>query len=398
MSEDNKTPMSPEERRRETQAAREKVQYTIAQTYLGGGFYSRILKRLNVGISWNCPTAYTNFRGIWFSPLFIKKLTKEEMLFLMCHEILHVAFLHDRRKLERVSLVWNEACDYSINGILIEDRIGSFIEGGLRDEKFKGLTSEEIYEILEKERGDSRSPLQITDLEDYGGEGELVQTGDFGEVSEDKAEEIINSEIEKEKSSRGSSSALRKYLEENYTSQVDWKSILTGFLERSARETRYILPDRRHIHGGTYLYRLKHKKIPNLSGFSIAVDPSGSMGEDEMLAVLGEIVELIRVFDAKDVRVYWGDGGDIHESRVSSLSDVQSLKGLPGGGGHDYQAMMDYIESEGAPHSMTALIYFTDGFNPEPVKPAWCDKIIWFCTGNMGFDWGKIVNYPRKDI
>jgi predicted metal-dependent peptidase len=390
---EHKKTITPEEKAYETQRAKEKIQYTIGQIYLKGGFYSRILKRLNVGISWSCSTAYVNFRGIWFSPFFIKNLSKEEMVFLMCHEILHVAFLHDRRRLDKIPKIWNYACDYSINWILIEDTVGKFIEGGLKKEEFKGLTSEEIYDII-KDDSESHS-LEIEDLCDTDGEGELVQTGDFGEMEEGTADQIIDTEIENERSSQSSSKALRKYLEENYTSHVDWRAILSEFLERSSRKTKYMLPDRRHMHTGTYLYKLKRKKIPGLTGFSIAVDPSGSMGLDEMVAILGEIAELLKIFDARDIRVFWGDGEDIHESLISSPEDVQRLKDLPGGGGHDYQVMMDYIEAKGTPRSTTALIYFTDGENPEPLKPVWCDKVVWFCTGEMRFDWGKIVNYTR---
>jgi len=83
-------------------------------------------------------------REVYFNPGF--KLNEEETRFIMAHELLHVGLRHQGRCRGRDAYLWNVACDFVINGWLLEMGIGAPPSFGLlHDEELKGLSVEEVY-------------------------------------------------------------------------------------------------------------------------------------------------------------------------------------------------------------------------------------------------------------
>ncbi len=76
------------------------------------------------------------------------RLSFEEWKFDLAHEFLHAALRHDIRREERDPILWNVACDYIINGWLVEMNVGQMPEGLLYDEHFKGMSAETVYDKL----------------------------------------------------------------------------------------------------------------------------------------------------------------------------------------------------------------------------------------------------------
>ncbi|MES3020759.1 MAG: VWA-like domain-containing protein [Pseudomonadota bacterium] len=86
-------------------------------------------------------------RRIWINPA--AGLTESECLFVLAHELLHAGLNHASRRRGRDPLLWNIACDFVINGWLLEMGVGSAPNMGLlHDAAFAGRSSEEIYDTL----------------------------------------------------------------------------------------------------------------------------------------------------------------------------------------------------------------------------------------------------------
>jgi predicted metal-dependent peptidase len=86
-------------------------------------------------------------REIYMNPA--AGLNEQEARFVMAHEMLHVGLRHDVRQGARDAFLWNVACDYVINGWLIEMGIGTMPAfGGLYDPELKGLSAEAIYDRI----------------------------------------------------------------------------------------------------------------------------------------------------------------------------------------------------------------------------------------------------------
>lgn len=76
-------------------------------------------------------------------------LDDDECRFVLAHELLHVGLRHDARCEGRDPFLWNVACDYVINGWLVEMEVGRMPRMGLlHDPQLKGESAEAIYQRL----------------------------------------------------------------------------------------------------------------------------------------------------------------------------------------------------------------------------------------------------------
>ncbi|MBW3623750.1 MAG: peptidase, partial [Armatimonadetes bacterium] len=72
-----------------------------------------------------------------------------ESRFVMGHELLHVGLRHLPRQQGRDPYLWNVACDYVMNGLLVEMVIGELPSlGSLYDPDLKGESAESVYDRI----------------------------------------------------------------------------------------------------------------------------------------------------------------------------------------------------------------------------------------------------------
>lgn len=102
-------------------------------------------------------------RKIWMNPT--AGLSETECLFVFAHELLHAGLNHASRRRGRDPLLWNIACDFVINGWLLEMGIGSAPNIGLlHDVAFGGHSSEEVYDTLAKDMRRARKLATLRGL------------------------------------------------------------------------------------------------------------------------------------------------------------------------------------------------------------------------------------------
>lgn len=89
-------------------------------------------------------------RTVWINPT--AGLNDAECLFVLTHELLHAGLNHASRRRGRDPFLWNAACDFVINGWLIEMGIGEPPTlGMLHDPELAGCSAEEIYDRLARD-------------------------------------------------------------------------------------------------------------------------------------------------------------------------------------------------------------------------------------------------------
>ena len=147
-------------------------------------------------------TAGTNGKCILFNPHFVASLTPMQVVFLFLHEVKHVLLLHMFRRNGRDPEDWNIACDHQINLTLIDEKIGEFIPESLADPRFKGMASERIFGIQQREKPADPPPADDGDPCDDGepngpaggssddgdsDDGDSTDDGDSGDDSGDDA-------------------------------------------------------------------------------------------------------------------------------------------------------------------------------------------------------------------
>jgi predicted metal-dependent peptidase/uncharacterized protein YodC (DUF2158 family) len=142
--------------------------------------------------TWLVPTMATDGTRLFINPLFANKLSWEQKIFVIIHEIMHCALLHmDRMKSRNATVMisgkpaslFNIAGDYEINDIIV-DTLSDFDEefikklGGLYDVQWLNFPVEVIYDELKKTI--PKMPPNPNKNENQGankGEGEGRQAG-----------------------------------------------------------------------------------------------------------------------------------------------------------------------------------------------------------------------------
>ena len=93
----------------------------------------------------------TNGQRIIYNPEFVENLTPAGLEGVLAHEVLHCALAHHCRRGSRELGLWNEACDYAVNPIVLDNGM-ALPAGVLVNPAFHDLSTEEIYAHLRKGR------------------------------------------------------------------------------------------------------------------------------------------------------------------------------------------------------------------------------------------------------
>lgn len=93
----------------------------------------------------------TNGKQVFYNPNFINGASLNDIEFFLAHEIMHISQLHHTRQGLRDLKIWNEACDYAINPLLVDSGF-KLLEGALFREDFRDMSAEMIYRKLQDEQ------------------------------------------------------------------------------------------------------------------------------------------------------------------------------------------------------------------------------------------------------
>ncbi len=102
----------------------------------------RICHREEIWVAAICPES----RELFINPA--AGLGEEACRFVIAHELLHVGLRHVQRREGRDPFLWNVACDYVVNGWLVEMGVGHCPEGTLHDPELKGMSAESVYDLI----------------------------------------------------------------------------------------------------------------------------------------------------------------------------------------------------------------------------------------------------------
>lgn len=153
-------------------------------------FYGKFMIHAGMYLTWSkkYSTACTDGMDIWFNVNFVNELTIPEIRGVIIHELLHIILLHcvkGGRNKGKSHDRWNRACDYALNWLIQEDEFYKkeidLPKGGLLEQRFGGLSAEEIYEVLVEEDKNKPKPQKGDPQEGEGGEGEPAPWDDLGD-------------------------------------------------------------------------------------------------------------------------------------------------------------------------------------------------------------------------
>ncbi len=146
------------------QDARRKMVTARSELVLDHPFFAVLALRLELREDPDCPTAWSDGRVLAYNPAYVRAVSLPRLKGLQCHEVLHLVCHHHTRRHGRDSALWNKACDYAINPILLEAGL-ELPTGFLEDPAHGGKNAETIYDDLLGGLDEARGGLE-------GGEGE----------------------------------------------------------------------------------------------------------------------------------------------------------------------------------------------------------------------------------
>lgn len=389
------------------------------QLLLSQPFFGTLCLRLKLVVG-SLPTMATDGRRIVYNPAFVESLAPKELEAVLAHEVMHCALGHHCRRGEREPQLWNEAADLAINPLLVANGFtlpeGALLDPAfdnlsveeiyarrLRNRTWSNDAPQQPQPAPQPSAGtggmgnppdsqagqqpglsppspdpsnSSQSPAESLAVPDANSQESLTgsepRPGGFGEVLDaidDEGESASPAEQTRQQHewSIAADQALRsaktcgheprsvvRPLRESRESKQDWRAILRDFVAATApSDYRWSPPNRRHIAAGLYLPSISKSGIGEIV---IAVDTSGSIGQEELAQFAGEITSICDETKPETIHVVYCDAA------VQSVQKFESSEPIAlepqGGGGTDFRPVFTWVEEQQI--KPVCLIYLTD--------------------------------------
>jgi len=368
------------------------------------------------------PTAGVATDGsLVFNEHYVANLPDKELVFLLCHEVLHPAMLAFERQQGRNHDIWNIAHDHAIN-LIIDEMKDSNIEvpkSALCDHKYKGWSAEEIYDdllkdtkiiqiakkrqaqraqrglILPGQGGKKPQPGTRNNRDDRSNDPDDDQLGgdlrpDLGETpdgrkaaqgdkgaqgrlaTEWKISLVAAAQRFKESPGRGVLPAgLVRLIDEILNPKINWIEQLSRWVGENGKKRDYTFarPSRRSESVGQYLPSLKKYGVCDVV---VMLDTSGSISKNQLEEGVAEVHGVCEDLGI-GVRAISCDAG-VH-SDVMVEDGFELRFHLAGGGGSDFRPAFDRLVADAFDG---VVIAFTDGDITVPSeKPGAIREVLW---------------------
>src|SRR5947207_7298870 len=131
--------------------------------------FGTLLFRLGAKPSRMVATMATDGISLFYNPEFVETLNATELTGVLAHEVMHPSLQHHTRRGDRNPARWNMACDYAINPMLLDAGL-TLPKDVLIDDRFRGMSAERIYNLIEEEKNQEGSSEQA-ECKTRGGSG-----------------------------------------------------------------------------------------------------------------------------------------------------------------------------------------------------------------------------------
>lgn len=315
------------------------------------------------------PTAATDGETIFLNPAFWATLDGPEQDGLLLHEVLHAALGHCTRRGDRDPRLWNTAADIVINGMILAEPGMVLPAGGMRDDRLAHFSTEEVYEMLKRERPDGPAP-ELADILD----GEQDRMG-----SPERAASLQRHWTEAMERARAimrslgqeaPPASMRREVEALEPGHLDWRSWLWRYLVQTP--TDFSGYDRRFIGQGLYLEALEGETVR----VHICLDTSGSVTDAHMQTFLPEVRGILKAYPHLECHLYFADASLHGPYRLEPDTPMPCPIG---GGGTSFRPFFDHLSREVRYGENALAIYLTDGYGSYPEQPP-SIPVLWVVT------------------
>jgi predicted metal-dependent peptidase len=346
-------------------------------------FFGNLATRLQLidASDW-CPTAATDGRNFYYNIDFIKSLSAKQCEFLFGHETLHNVFDHLTRRLDRDPKFFNYACDFAVNQILIDERIGEKIDQVkiCYDSKYRGKSSEEIYddlmknvkfmsaEELLKQLGELLDEHMDWDADGDPRDGESNGDKDGNGAPKYSKEELkkIRDELKEAMVAAAQAAGagrvpvgVQRLLKDLTEPKMDWRQLLRMNIQSILRSNySFMRPSRKGWHTGAVLPGMLNDETIDIC---IGIDMSGSIGDAQAKDFLSEVKGIMDEYVDYNIQL-WCFDTEVYNYAKFSADNGQDLDSyeIKGGGGTDFDCNYNFMKEQGI--EPKKFVMFTDGY------------------------------------
>lgn len=358
----------------------------------------------------NIQTAATNGRDERYGREFVKRLKDAELNFVVAHEASHKMYRHLttwKRLHDEDARLANNACDYVINLMLKDlDPEGKIIQMprwtedkpefgikkgdpmGLIDERFRGMNSKQVFDILKQEQEANGGGAGAGD-----GEGEGIDFHDWADaqgMSEEEKKQLARDidqairqgQMAAQKVAGKGKGGIDRELEALLAPKVDWREVLREFVKSACRAndtSSWRRVNRRFLSTGTYMPSMIGEKVGHLV---IGIDTSGSIGGPELAEFLSEVKCIAEDVNPEKVDLlYWDCEVAGHETyEANNVSSIVSSTKPRGGGGTAPSCVSQYLKEKKI--DPECVIILTDGYVGSDWGSEWPAPTMWCIVDN----------------
>jgi predicted metal-dependent peptidase len=392
-----------------------RIQKARTTLLLDHPFFGTLLFRLGGKASRSVATMATDGVSLFYNPEFVDTLNAAELAGVLAHEVMHPALQHHTRRGDRDRTRWNMACDYAINPILLDAGL-TLPKDVLIDSRFRGMSAERIYNLIEEDEKQEGSPglsesqpgngsggsedssLQSDEAGNEpqapstpGGVGQVLDAPDpEAESDPSVAEQAREWQIAVEQAETVAKVAGKlpggavRALEASQAANVDWRELLRrAWSDTIPADYSWTRPNRRHVWAGLYIPGITTEGVGEIA---IAVDCSGSVSSRQLGLFEAEIRSILAGQQPRLVHVLYFDAV---VQRVETHQAGQPVSLSPvGGGGTDFRPCFEWLNEQGI--LPQTLVFLTDlcGAFPSEAPPY---PVIWASTEMRRAPFGEVV-------
>ena len=378
-------------------------------------FYGRLLMRLTFALA-ECGTAYTDMQQIVFDPAFAGRISDEELIFVLMHEVLHCALNHCTRGRTFVPWRYNIACDTVVNSLILESMGRSSFE--VDNEEVMHLApngregalydAESVYHMLTEQMRQRPDPGN-----GLSGDGPRAEGGARCDTH-DPWKEIQNGtslqdqwnyDTSKAAESQGDGDApsgvYRHLRELGDKGRLPWREILKEFVTDTFTDWYYTFSPgaKRYSYLDFVLPDVTEMPEEEVRDLWFFVDASGSMSNRDIQNILTELKSLLLQMERVRGLLFFFDNRVREPVEFGDIEELAKVR-PPAMGGTSFQVIFEEIRRrtdqprKEAFEEPKAVIIMTDGLAPYPSEEKAGEiPVLWILTGRKGKEppWGKVL-------
>lgn len=396
-------------------SAEDRVMRAKIQMYNKSPFFSYILLHMKMtkakvgSVAEDLKTMSIDHLGnLEWSEEFVKKLSNEELMGVVAHEVMHVALLHMHRMMNRDNKIMNVTQDLVINDILKQENFSLPVSGLIPEnhefkldlpkkpytitninEKSSEQIYDEIYHLLPvikqyvigfgdgNGKGSGMSKEALKKLQDSltGFDTHKPKKGNSNGSKDQQQKQdwkkIISQAASIAKQQGKLPAGFERLIDGVLDSKVNWKEKLYKYIVAQLPfDYSWNMPSKKGAALGLYFPKILRESVHIV----VSIDTSGSIGDEELKEFMGELLSIGQSFQNLNIDMIICDAEihEVYELTGETVDDIMSMK-MSGGGGTDHRPIYKYIEENIS--DCKVLINFTDGYTSFPKEEPVFDSL-----------------------